>query len=411
MNKSKKNPIKCSLCGAILLKNPNERNKPYWVMRKLYPDRPPVCDGCAYEMFTEMEYQDEDVLGLLDDMESNYSESKTIKKTDSLENHEKSISEILQECTLVVKNQEEQLKNIIRSIKHNISATNKYTKTNIMIIGSTGTGKTLIANTVAKALDVSHVIVSATDYTEVGYYGKDVEEMLQELYKASGRNISKTERGIVFIDEIDKKNSSDGIGRDVSGAKVIESLLTMLQGTKVTLPSMGVTIDTSFITFVVMGVFEDLKKVKEKRLNQKQTIGFSQMTNLTINKTDVYIAEDIEKIGFNSQFTARFSNIIELSDHTKESLFDIVKNSKASGITPWSEEFKKYNIDLQVTELFLDEVVNQALALKVGARGISRILNEMMLYVLNDVVDSKIRDKICLLDKSTLDDFKSYEII
>lgn len=409
MNKTSSKVIKCSLCGKTLLKNANISDKPYWVMRKEYPDRPPVCNDCIYEMFETV--KEKDISTLNHSSNCNISEESKNMSKRTEKKSPKTISDLFAESNKFVKNQDQQLISIIRAIRHNVKADNQYTKSNIMLIGSPGTGKTLIANTLASVMNVPYVIVNATDYTEVGYYGKDVDTMINELYKASGYNVEKTQRGIIFIDEIDKKNSTSEVGRDVSGAKVIESLLPMLQGTVVQIPSSSVFIDTSFITFVVMGVFEDLKKVRSKRLNQNVNIGFSQIKQ--VNKEDItsYVAEDLLEIGFNTQFTARFSNIIELNEHTKESLMDIVKKSSASGIKPWKEEFEKIDIDLQVTNDFLEEVVNRALALKVGARGISRILNEMMLYVLNDITDSKLQGKACLLDKSTLDDFKSYKII
>lgn len=410
MNKNTKS-IQCSLCGKKILKNPNNGDKPYWVMRKLYPDRPPICDVCIFEMAILLEEQQNmDFIKRIDTM-GEILLKRDEKITHTYDKMEK-ISTIVLECTEIVKNQDRALESIIRTIKHNSTTTNKYTKSNIMLIGSTGTGKTLIANTVANALSLPYVIVNATEYTEAGYYGKDVEDMIEQLYNVANGNLDKAQKGIIFIDEIDKKNSFSGEGRDVSGGKVIEALLTMLQGAKVTLYSNEVTIDTSFITFVVMGAFEDLKNVRDKRLNKKPSIGFgSDDSSKLLEQAQIYTAEDVEKVGFNSQFTARFPSIIELNEHTHDSLIDILSNSKASGVTPWREHLKTFNVKLEVTDEFLEEVVKRAIVLKVGARGISRIINEMMLFISNDVKEANIKYKTCFIDKETLDNYSSYKII
>ena len=405
--------VKCAFCEKVLKKKINTKGDPYWVTKKIYPDKPPICNHCVDDM---MEIVDKNENFIIENMQfdipfNNYS---NCEHDNSLQesNFIKPIEEIFYDCQNIVKNQDEQLKQLINIIRHNQLAANKYTKSNVMIVGNTGTGKTLIANTIAEKFNVPYVIENATQFTENGYKGRDVEDMLYDLYIASGCDIKKTERGIIFIDEIDKKEAKND-NKELTGAKVIESLLTMLQGTKTLISkeerNLEILIDTSFITFIVMGAFEDLKEVYKKRLFQSAKIGFSNEEKDT--KLNEYTIEDFEKIGFNSQFIARFSKIIELNQHTKNSLTEIFNYSSAAGITPWKQEFLNYNIELEINEKLVNSIVKKAILMKVGARGISRSFNEKVLILLNKFIDQDIVNKKCILGDNFLEDAKDYKIL
>ena len=406
---SEKTILKCSYCGKKLTENYNEKELPYWISKTIYPDKPPLCDDCVYVFLesTGLNYVEYSVEEMEDipkyQMECTYLNEK--------DNKIKKISEVFSECKETIKNQDFQLDNIIRIINHNYNVKNKYTTLNIMMVGSTGVGKTLIAKTVAEVMDIPYVIESATQFTESGYYGRSVEEMVVDLYKAANYDVKKTERGIIFIDEIDKKESSKD-GRDVSGEKVLDSLLTMIQGSKVFVKMNyeTVEIDTTFITFIAMGVFPKLDEIRRKRLNNLGSIGFDNKTLCKIGSKE-YIASDFEKIGFNSQFIARLGKVIELNNHTKESLTDIILNSKAAGIVPWKEEFNKNNIDLKINDEVVKLLVDETLALNVGARGISRRINEVLIYILTDIKDKEITCGNVILDVNTFNNPSEYKLV
>ena len=404
---NEKNVLKCEFCGEVIVQDYNDTEELYWISKNLFPDKPPICDGCIFDILMEME-------------EASIEFEKTHKKLDvnsKADEHEKiklgKTIDIFNKCNETVRNQDAQLKKLISIIKHNHTAKNVNTKINVMMIGLTGTGKTLIAKTISEVMGIPYVIENATEFTEAGYYGRDVEEMIVDLYQASNYDLEKTQRGIIFIDEIDKKEAGEG-GRDVSGAKVIESLLTMMQGSKIMVfdenDAEYYKIDTSFITFVCMGVFPNLDKVRNKRLNNSGSIGFADETKVSgISKE--YITSDFEKIGFNSQFIARFGKIIELNNHTKDSLRDIICNSKAAGVTPWVDEFSVNNITLEIEDEVIGKIVDKAIALKSGARGISRELNEVLIDILMDIVDNQETEKKCILDMNTFENPLQYTLI
>ncbi len=258
-------------------------------------------------------------------------------------------------------------------------------KSNIIMIGETGTGKTLLAKTIAKQLNVPFCIVDATILTEAGYVGEDVESILSRLLMVADYDVEKAERGIVFIDEIDKiarKSDNPSITRDVSGEGVQQGLLKLLEGSIVNVPPQGgrkhpdqkyIQVNTQNILFIAGGAFDGMKEIIERRLN-KQAIGFSAEK---INKTDEedYIlsqinAIDLKSFGLIPELLGRFPIITYLDKLTKDTLIRIMKEPKNSIINQFTELFKMDNVQLEFTDKSIEEIVEDTMNKGLGARGL-----------------------------------------
>lgn len=258
-------------------------------------------------------------------------------------------------------------------------------KSNIIMIGETGTGKTLLAKTIAKELDVPFCIVDATILTEAGYVGEDVESILSRLLMVADFNVEKAEKGIVFIDEIDKiarKSDNPSLTRDVSGEGVQQGLLKLLEGSIVNVPPQGgrkhpdqkyIQVNTQNILFIAGGAFDGIKEIIERRLN-KQAIGFSSEK---LNKTeeDEYIlsqlnAIDLRSFGLIPELLGRFPIITYLDKLTKEAMIRIMKEPKNSIINQFVELFKMDNIELEFTDEAIEKIVEETMEKGLGARGL-----------------------------------------
>jgi len=276
-------------------------------------------------------------------------------------------------------------------------------KSNIIMIGETGTGKTLLAKTIAKQLNVPFCIVDATILTEAGYVGEDVESILSRLLMVADYDVEKAERGIVFIDEIDKiarKSDNPSITRDVSGEGVQQGLLKLLEGSIVNVPPQGgrkhpdqkyIQVNTQNILFIAGGAFDGMKEIIERRLN-KQAIGFSADK---INKTDEedYIlsqinAIDLKSFGLIPELLGRFPIITYLDKLTKETLVRIMKEPKNSIINQFTELFKMDNVILEFTDQAIEEIVEDTMNKGLGARGLrgttEKVLEDYMFDIENN---------------------------
>ncbi len=283
-------------------------------------------------------------------------------------------------------------------------------KSNIIMIGETGTGKTLLAKTIAKQLNVPFCIVDATILTEAGYVGEDVESILSRLLMVADYDVEKAERGIVFIDEIDKiarKSDNPSITRDVSGEGVQQGLLKLLEGSIVNVPPQGgrkhpdqkyIQVNTQNILFIAGGAFDGMKEIIERRLN-KQAIGFSADK---INKTEEedYIlsqinAIDLKSFGLIPELLGRFPIITYLDRLTKETLVRIMREPKNSIINQFMELFKMDNVALEFTDKAIEEIVEDTMNKGLGARGLrgttEKILEDYMFDIDNNqhiIIDS-----------------------
>jgi ATP-dependent Clp protease ATP-binding subunit ClpX len=265
-------------------------------------------------------------------------------------------------------------------------------KSNIMLVGETGTGKTLLAKTIARLLDVPFCIADATVFTEAGYVGEDVESILSRLLQAADYDVEKAERGIVFIDEVDKiaRKGADNpsITRDVSGEGVQQAMLKLLEGTTVNVPPEGgrkhpeqkfIVVNTQNILFIASGAFNQMDKIIAERLNTNR-IGYNQ-ENRVLDKNNMmqYItAQDLKTFGLIPELCGRFPMITHLSSLDKDALKRILLEPKNALIKQYERLFIFDGIELTFTEDAIDYIVDKTISLKLGARGLRSIMERIM---------------------------------
>jgi ATP-dependent Clp protease ATP-binding subunit ClpX len=266
-------------------------------------------------------------------------------------------------------------------------------KSNIIMVGQTGTGKTLVAKTIAKMLDVPLAIVDATVLTEAGYVGEDVESILTRLLQAADYDVTKAERGIVFIDEIDKiarKSDNPSITRDVSGEGVQQALLKLLEGTIVNVPPKGgrkhpdqkfVEINTQNILFIAGGAFDGVERIISKRLN-RTAVGYSTSKNTdNIDKDNLLqyiIPKDIKDFGLIPEIIGRLPVLTHMDPLDASTLRSILTEPKNALIKQYEKLFAMDNVKFSITNEALDYIVEKALEYKLGARGLRSLCEAML---------------------------------
>ena len=379
------NPNQCSFCG----RNKNE------VSVLVSGQNGFICNYCIEQAHTIVKETDEQE-------NKNHSSVKTsaqLKKP-------REIKEFLDEYVIGQDQAKKQLSiavyNHYKRLAHNADENKsvEIEKSNIIMVGETGTGKTLLAKTIARQLEVPFCIVDATVLTEAGYVGEDVESILSRLLMVSDYNVEKAERGIVFIDEIDKiarKSDNPSLTRDVSGEGVQQGLLKLLEGSIVNVPPQGgrkhpdqkyIQVNTQNILFIAGGAFDGIKEIIERRMN-KQAIGFSSEK---INKVedDSYIldkldATDLRNFGLIPELLGRFPIVTHLDKLDEATMLRILSEPKNSIINQFIELFRLDGVELSFTEGALQKIVKETMEKGLGARGLRGTTEKVLEKYMYDI--------------------------
>ena len=291
-------------------------------------------------------------------------------------------------------------------------------KSNILLIGPTGCGKTLLAQTLARILDVPFAMADATSLTEAGYVGDDVENVISRLLQAADYNVEKTQKGIIYIDEIDKitrKSENPSITRDISGEGVQQGLLKIIEGTVASVPPQGgrrhpqqeyIQIDTKNILFICAGAFSGLERIVTSRKDKGASIGFgAEMVDkdLESKRDDIFQdvqPEDIVKYGIIPELVGRLPVVASLNNLSQEDLIRILTEPKNSIVKQYQKLFKIDQVDLEFDKSSLKEIAKKAIERKTGARGLRAIVENALLDIMFEIPSKNNIKKITVNDKT-----------
>ena len=399
-----KNPnnVKCSFCGKT-----QDSVKRIVAGPGVY-----ICDECialCKNIIEEENLEDEDIEYSLEEQKE-LPKPEEIKKT--LDEYVIGQEEAKKTLSVAVYNHYKRIRNE-EEIKKDV----EIQKSNVMLLGPTGCGKTLLAQTLARILNVPFAIADATTLTEAGYVGEDVENILLKLIQAADYDVKLAEKGIIYIDEIDKisrKSENPSITRDVSGEGVQQALLKIVEGTVASVPPQGgrkhphqefIQINTANILFICGGAFEGLDKIINERVGKK-TIGFGAKieSKSEIDKSAIYadlLPQDLLKFGLIPEFVGRLPIIATLKELDRQSLIKIVTEPKNALIKQYKKLIELDQVELEFEEEALNAIVDKAIERNTGARGLRSIIEEIMRDIMFDIPSNPKIEK-CIITKETV---------